>query len=109
MSRTDFLGNSYDVGDTVLYPRMSGRSVEMQAGVVVAFKEYQEKDYERNPHWKDGDDYRLRYIEKTVTKFKVQVQPTKSSRFRHWDDSEKSKVWITNVENITKVDLTDED
>jgi len=43
---TDWRGNPYTVGDTVLYPRLSGRSVHMCEGVVTdLFEVYQGADY----------------------------------------------------------------
>ena len=35
MTRTDWRGNLYTIGTTIFYPRMSGRSCEIQGGVVL--------------------------------------------------------------------------
>ncbi len=35
----DFLGNDFEVGDTIVYPKMSGRSVALCQGVVLKFNE----------------------------------------------------------------------
>ncbi len=35
----DFLGNEFGVGDTIVYPKMSGRSVALVKGTVVKFNE----------------------------------------------------------------------
>ena len=45
MRVTDWRGNEYGVGDRVVYGRMSGRSVEMQEGVVLDIWEtYQDRE-----------------------------------------------------------------
>ncbi len=35
----DFLGHEFEVGDTIVYPKMSGRSVALCKGVVLKFNE----------------------------------------------------------------------
>lgn len=70
----DWLGNEYGVGDTVLYPRSEGRSVEMVKGEVVEFIE--------------GSSRR------------VKVRPVATSRFRFYGEK---PVIISIIENITKI------
>lgn len=41
---TDWRGNDYTEGDTILYARMSGRSCEMAEGVVVELREFYYSD-----------------------------------------------------------------
>lgn len=96
----DFRGNTYGVGDTVLYPRMSGRSCELQEGTVVEIKWYEDSEYYR-------DEPSGRWLTRPVQKHKVRVQPTKSSRFGrnavNWAGTETKPVWISIGENVVKV------
>lgn len=80
---TDWRGNEYGVGDTILYPRQSGHSTEIVEGVV-------EMIFLSTPTYysKPGG----------VT---VRVNPTRSSRFKMHSARKYSDITIT--ENITKV------
>ena len=84
----DWLGNTYMVGDKVLYPRMSGRSVEMALGTVDSFYRGS-RDY--------GDD-----------EIKVRIRVEKGSRFTDWNGDkgnphDRPPVTIGIIENITKL------
>lgn len=75
---TDWRGNTYTIGDRVLYPRTSGRSCEMQEGRVLKVNR------------KDGTKVSS-----------ITIQPYRSSRhFGRWDGK---AVGITIIDNITKV------
>lgn len=56
MRLTDWRGNEYTVGDTILYPRQSGRSVEMCEAVVDDIRRV----------WYDGHSYRWRKVDDTT-------------------------------------------
>lgn len=104
MNKTDFRGNDYGIGDTVLYPRMSGQSCEMQEGVVVAFKPFEDERWVPNPYFDPNEDYNwktnpLRLREK-FTNHKVQIRPTKSSRFERTGNEDTKPVWIQIPENV---------
>lgn len=78
----DWRGNGYEVGDTVVYARQSGHSVQLVEGKVLEFTTVKSG-------WNEG-------------KLVVLIQPTASSRWRaHYSEK---PVRITVLENITKVD-----
>jgi len=89
----DWRGNVYTVGDTILYPRASGRSLEMQEGRVVAIKPYNFKRYV----YSDSDE-----VEEM--RYKVQVDPIRSSRFSTGGYRSVEKVVTIEITtNITKI------
>jgi hypothetical protein len=94
---TDWRGNTYTVGSTVLYPRASGRSVEMQEAEVLAIKDTEHTGRRYNIETRQYETYE--YIKRTV-----RVMPAKSSRFdrSEWRGPRKATT-ILNVENITAV------
>lgn len=81
---TDWRGNEYGVGDTILYPRQSGHSTEIVEGVVEMIFQSTPTYYSR--------------LGRGVT---VRVNPTKSSRFKMYGARKYSDITI--IENITKV------
>jgi len=88
---TDWRGNDYGVGDLVLYPRASGRSLEMQVGTVVAIKPY---GYKRYPYDDSDEVEEMRH--------KVVIHPINSSRFSTGGyRSVEKDVTITITTNIT--------
>jgi len=94
---TDWRGNTYTVGSKVLYPRASGRSVEMREATVLAIvdKEQEYYRYDRDAGHR---------VKATQTVRSVRVQPLRSSRFdRSWSGSEHKATTIHNIENITAV------
>ena len=79
----DWLGNEYGVGDRVIYPRMSGQSVEMALGTVDSF-------------YRGSGDYGDNEI-------KVRIRVESFSRFGRWHDPYNSRpVIISIIKNITK-------
>lgn len=91
---TDWRGNSITVGDTVLYPRASGRSVEMREAVVLAIYR---KDEDRYDWSRDADGA---YVRTAVPDFKFHLQPTgPGSRGFYAGDQ---PVWVQNGENVTR-------
>lgn len=106
MRLTDWLGNEYGPGDTVIYPVMSGRSIEMQQATVIdIWTVYQcPKDYK----WKRLDEgaevpYKLKHTlvdgewnyvefdEKARLERRVRLQPNgKGSRNFHTRTDEKT-------------------
>lgn len=109
----DFRGNIYRVGDTVVYPRMSGRSCELQEAIVVEIKPFNDTRYVENPAFDPNapsDNYRKvnqRHIPETFINYKVKVLPTRNSRgfYRtgtnsYDQDKEVSPVWIQIKENV---------
>lgn len=98
---TDWRGNTYDVGSTVLYPRMSGRSCEMQEGIVLEIKKFTDTRYR---HEQNPDDGKWYYNSEEFENYKVKIKPTRSSRDFWRDGSEDYKpVWIHIGENVTAV------
>lgn len=77
----DWRGNNYEVGDTILYPATFGSTAEMAEATVLDIISITPK-YPHSPH------------------FKVKVQP---SRYAIYGSPPKRPVFITNVQNITKV------
>jgi hypothetical protein len=66
---TDWRGNEIRVGTLVLYPRMSGRSCEIQEGYVEQLSPVERRKY----------NYDTREYEQ-VTEYKYKILPTRSSR-----------------------------
>lgn len=90
----DWRGNKIVPGGLVLYPRMSGRSCEMQEARVQAIVEKPERkqvyDYTRRKHVDDGPLY------------KIVVVPLNSSRsFGRFGSDPNKPVTIQITENIT--------
>lgn len=104
---TDWRGRSYQTGDGIVYPRMSGRSCEMSDGMVTDIWETR-RDREKwewvrkdpGAPWQEGDEWR------------VQIQPYNSSRdfgrggWGHNADKPLSKVTIIVIDNITVIDAS---
>jgi hypothetical protein len=129
MRLTDWRGNEYGVGDTVLYPRVSGRSAEISEGTVTDIYQVYYGDFKWR-RWRgegpeptkfvfDGWDEDGKRKEKEVSALgtRVQIQPSgRTSRdFGYWsareynaetqkfDKKAPKAVTILNIENITKV------
>lgn len=103
----DWRGIVFNVGELVLYPRMSGRSCEIQEGTVLAIKE---RHYFRQKFvgW-SGEQFKSDRLYEDVPAFdrKVNIKPTHSSRnFGHYSwqtEAESRPVWIQIGENVTAV------
>ena len=97
MNVTDWRGNTYTLGDTILYPRMSGRSVEMQEAVVV---DLYHVHYSRET-W---DWARLPEGEAVTaeTPLRVRVRPTGRGSRKFYAVGKDVTILIT--DNITKVE-----
>jgi hypothetical protein len=96
MRLTDWRGNEYGVGDTVIYPRQAGHSVEVKEGVVTDItKFYRDSDY----NWQRMPEECLT-VGNPKTEIRVKVQPSRSSRFTYWGEEYKPAT-LTNIENIT--------
>lgn len=86
----DWRGNPVKVGSRVLYPRMSGRSCEMQEGIIEEVKPF--ADTRWNPDTREREEF---------TNHKFKIIPTASSRgFSRWSGQ---SVWIQIGENVTAV------
>lgn len=97
MRLTDWRGNEYGIGDLVLYPRMSGRSCEMQEGTVTSVHLVY-RDPERW-EWKRVADG-VEPPEGSDTEERVQILPSRSSRdFSRW--GKPKPVTLTIVGNVT--------
>lgn len=102
-SAIDWRGHEYAVGDTVIYPRMSGRSCEIQEGVVEKIVEY---DSPRSRAVQDAtgtvirdENDRVTYERVIEVGRKVRIRPTRNSRrFYRWDEK---AVWIQIASNVT--------
>lgn len=110
-SGLDFRGNYIHKGDTILYPRMSGRSVEMTEATVLEVKAYLDNKNVQNENFDSdrptGPD-NPRWVWKEVTRYKYQVQPTRSTRnfyrsgIYSFDEEGIRPVWIQIGENVVK-------
>lgn len=90
------------VGDTVLYPRASGRSVEVQEGTVLQIVRHKNDRYV-DTSYRD-EDGKWVHGSTMVPAHKFQIQPTRSSRFsRSWGNAGEKPVWIQNGENVTRL------
>lgn len=112
MKLTDWRGNEYGVGDTVLYPRVDGRSAEMAEGVVkeiyVAFYDHDDYKWKRlgeggvppmRERWNHGS---LCYEEVPAeSETRVVIEQTRSAR--SFSGGKKRPARVTIVENITAV------
>ena len=89
----DWRGNFYEVGSTVLYPRASGRSVEITEGTVLEIVEVPDSwvFIPETTTWGRGVGYKV----------KVQPHGRGSRRFYRGDDLK--PVWILKSENVTAV------
>lgn len=135
MILTDWRGNDYTIGDTVLYPRTSGRSVEMSEGVVLeivrgwggmynSFTRLAEDEDPPEIRQRDGWDHEAREtIWTTVTApvvYRVKLKPSgrTSRNFGYYSDWERNEetgrrehtgdvkpVTIQNVQNITALEV----
>lgn len=111
---TDFRGNEINVGDAVFYPRSVGRSVEMQEGVVLEIKAYEDDHLLWNKAFDRElpvDEVNWRYRREPCTSYKYKIQPTRSSRFnrnefeRNYSTGEMdrvSPVWIQIGANVVR-------
>ena len=109
----DFRGNTIEVGDTVLYPRQMGDTLEMQEGTVLEIKGTEDTRSVRPPGWVFSEESRRDWITETYTKYKYKVQPTRSSRYnrnefeRDWQTGQMiqvKSVWIQNGMNVVRAD-----
>lgn len=121
---TDWRGNTIKVGDLVLYPRMSSRSVEIrEARVTDIYQVYRDEDWNWTRHnpgdpvpkrrrrvW---DPETFRYVTQEVyeegLEWRIQLQPTgQSSRgfldgYHSMTGKEVKPIIITVVKNVTKI------
>lgn len=93
---TDWRGNVIEVGSPVVYPRASGRAVEMREAVVLEIVRH-EKDRRTNWH-RDPESGKYAYDE--VPAYKFRLQPTGRSSREFYTSGEKP-VWVQNGENVT--------
>ena len=94
----DWRGVAVGVGDTVLYPRVSGRSCEMQEGTVLSIREDGTRTViERAP---TADDP-WHYNRISVPQYRVTIKPSRSSR-GFYRDADLKAVGIRLGENVTK-------
>ena len=109
----DFRGNTIEVGDTVIYPRQMGDTLEMQEGTVLEIKGEEDTRTVRPPGWVFSEESRRDWITETYTTYKYKVQPTRSSRYnrnefeRDWKTGQMTKVkpvWVHIGKNVVKVD-----
>lgn len=120
----DFRGNEIRVGDTVLYPRMSGRSCEMTEAQVVDIiinedgrrvdnPEHDEWVQRRKEQAKQAGQRYWFEVEApasdprpegmiTVPAWKFRLLPLRSTRFRRWSGSEGKTVYIQLGENVVR-------
>lgn len=129
MRLTDWRGNEYGIGDTVLYPRTSGRSVEMSEATVADIYHVYYGDNYKWERWDgegpeptkrvfDGWDEEGNRKTKEVSglEIRVQLQPTghTSRNFgyysgREYKDGKRieklpNKVTMVNIANITALE-----
>lgn len=115
----DWRGNTYGVGDLIVYPRASGRSVEMSDGVVEAIFEV----------FYDTDSYGWKRVEGANVPedarraMRVRVKPTGLGSRGFWrgdwrtykaeregtGKADVKPVTLINVENITAIVSADDD
>jgi hypothetical protein len=79
----DFLGREYEVGDTVVYGAMSGRSVNMVYGEVTDFYYVKRND---NYRWERTD-----LLEGEGIELRVKIQPLNAAR---WEQHSKKEYWV---------------
>ena len=116
MKINDWRGHSYEVGDLVLYPRMSGRSVEMmEATVVDIWRVFYNDSFEwqRLPEGERASKMKKEWNGETREfvslgipddELRVKLQPTGAgSRFRHYEGVDLKPVVLQVTENITKI------
>ena len=116
MKLTDWRGNEYGVGDMIVYPRASGRSVEMSDGVVTdIYKVYYSPEAYKWKRFDGAEPPDTGRSARTATR--VQVKPTGLGSRGFWRgdwreyravrDGEKQAeikpVTICNIENVTVV------
>ncbi|MFI9553691.1 hypothetical protein [Nonomuraea endophytica] len=81
---TDWRGNTYTVGTTIFYPRMSGRSCEIQEGQVIEIWEavFDNRKY----RWVrfDADNPNHQGVKRET---RVKIQPGRGSRGFYRDDT----------------------
>lgn len=95
-SVVDWRGNEIRVGSTVVYPRMSGRSCEIQEGTVEAiFRHAQDRTIYA------GRDAEGSWIREKVPAYRFRIMPTRSTRFGRW--GAKKAVTIQIGENVTAI------
>lgn len=81
----DWRGNEFDVGSTVVYARMSGRSVEVSEAIVAEIYEVYRDD--ESWDWKRiKPGVELRESQKTETRIKLQPTGPGSRDFLRWSD-----------------------
>lgn len=93
----DWRGNLIVEGATVLYPRMSGRSVEMREATVLEI--WRRNEDRRIFRWGAPPEERLG----TAPQYVFKLQPNgRGSREFHAGEG---PVWIQNGENVTALDV----
>ncbi len=98
-SYTDWRGHTVEVGSLVLYPRASGRSVEVMEGEVVEIFETREC-HTRGRERPTEDDWSKWSTPRTT------IRPIRSSRFdsqKSWRGSPKRNAIVFDHENVTVV------
>lgn len=97
----DWRGNLIKEGSTVLYPRASGRSVEIREATVLEVWRREEDRY--HFEWDTDADGKRHGVRRELPAYVFKLEPTgRTSRFEFWGD-EKAHVWIQNGENVTLV------
>lgn len=91
----DWLGNHVGIGDTVVYPRTSGRSVEMREAVVLEIIRHEEDRIVEAYYDKELKQYVRTY----GPAYKFKLRPTGRST-RGFYAGEKD-VWVQYGENVT--------
>lgn len=117
----DFRGNEIRVGDTVLYPRMSGRSVEMTEARVERIDVNPKGRRIQNPAheewlqaWRDATPEGIRHWDTprpagepemmiSIPAWKFSLLPLRSTRFTRWWASRDRPVFIQLGENVVRV------
>lgn len=95
-SAPDWRGNLVAPGDTVLYPRMSGRSVEMrEASVLEVWRKVADR---RRYRW---DEVLRRHEYDYAAQYVYKLQPTGPGSREFYAGEQ--PVWIQNGENVTAV------
>lgn len=103
-SYTNWLGQTISIGDTIVYPQLSGRSCQMTEGVVLSFRLKSEEDHHR-PTEERAQDYWDAHILPTLGQpMKMRVQPTdRSSRWGRFSRGEPKPVNLTaNAAGVVK-------
>lgn len=98
---TDFRGNTIRVGDTVVYPKQTGDTLEMRESVVLEILVTDGIDTVFNLEWPDNGG--PKFLDVEAPYYKYRLQPIRSSRYNAWQGNPKA-VWIQNGMNVVKVE-----